>query len=89
MKLTALLTLAFGGLLTAADTPQTLTGVITDTMCGAKHTMMKGAPDADCVKMCVKGSDTYALFDGKRVWKLSDQKTPAKFPAMKVKVRVC
>ena len=73
-------------MLSAAPASQTFTGVITDTMCGAKHTMMKGQPDADCVKMCVKGSSEYALYDGTKVWKLSDQKTPAKFPAGKVAV---
>jgi hypothetical protein len=36
--------------------------------------------------MCAKGSAQYALFDGRRVLKLSDQKTPAKFAAQKVKV---
>lgn len=86
MKLIAPLTLLLGGLLAAADTPQTFTGVVTDTMCGAKHTMLKGRSDADCIKMCVRGSDTYALFDGKAVWRLSDQKLPAKFPAKRVKV---
>ena len=47
---------------------------------------MKGHSDADCVKMCAKGSAQYALFDGQRVLKLNDQKTPAKFAAQKVKV---
>ena len=86
MKFTLAVALAFAGVMAAADAPQTFTGVITDTMCGAKHTMMKGQPDAECVKACAKGSDGYALYDGKTVWKLSDQKLPAKFPAMKVKV---
>jgi hypothetical protein len=78
------LTLALTALLNAAP-PQTFTGVITDTQCGAMHGM-KGHTDADCVKMCVKGPSQYALLDGQRVLKLSDQKTPAKFTAQKVKV---
>lgn len=65
---------------------ETFTGVITDTMCGAKHAMMKNQPDEKCVAMCTKGSGEYALFDGKTVLKLSDQKTPAKFAAQRVKV---
>jgi hypothetical protein len=68
-----------------AASPQTFTGVITDTQCGSMHAM-KGHSDADCAKMCVKGSGQYALFDGQRVLKLSDQQTPAKFAAQKVKV---
>lgn len=64
----------------------TFTGVITDTMCGPKHTMMTGQPDDKCVKACTKGSSEYALFDGQKVLKLSDQNKPAKFAAQKVKV---
>jgi uncharacterized protein YaeQ len=85
MKLT-MLALVFGGMLAAAGAPETITGVITDTMCGAKHGMMKGQPDDECVRMCVKGARDYALYDGQKVWKLSDQKTPAKFAAKRVKV---
>jgi hypothetical protein len=72
-----------GALLGAA--PQTYTGVITDTLCGAQHNM-KGHSEADCVKMCAKASGQYSLFDGQNVLKLSDQKSPAKFAAQKVKV---
>jgi hypothetical protein len=65
---------------------ETFTGTITDTMCGAKHTMMKDQPDNTCVKMCVKGSSEYALFDGQNVFRLNDQSKPAKIAAQKVKV---
>jgi hypothetical protein len=78
-------TLIYAGLLTAANAG-TFSGVITDTMCGAKHGMMKDQPDDQCVKMCTKGQYVYALFDGTNVLKLSDQKTPAKFAAQKVMV---
>jgi hypothetical protein len=64
----------------------TFTGTITDTMCGAKHTMMKDQPDDKCIRMCVKGSSEYALFDGQTVLKLSNQSKSAKFAAQKVKV---
>ena len=70
--------------LLAAD--QTFTGVITDTMCGKSHEMMGNQPPEKCVAMCVKGSSQYALFDGKTVYALSDQKSPAKFAAKRVKV---
>ena len=75
-------------ILLAFGLAETFTGVITDTMCGAKHTMMKDQPDDKCIKMCVKGSSEYALFDGRNVFKLSDQSKPAKFAAQKVKVTV-
>jgi hypothetical protein len=70
----------------AAD-HQTFSGIITDTMCGKTHGMVAGQPDDKCIAMCVKGtSSQYALYDGKTVLKLSDQKTPAKFAARRVKV---
>ena len=79
-----MLTISLVGALLGA-VPQTYTGVITDTLCGAQHNM-RGHSDADCVKMCAKASGQYALFDGQNVLKLSDQKTTAKFAAQKVKV---
>jgi hypothetical protein len=85
MKITCLI-FALVGMLCAASEPSTFTGVITDTMCGRTHAMMKAQSDEACVRMCVKGSDEYALFDGKDVLKLSDQKLPAKFLAQRVKV---
>jgi hypothetical protein len=73
--------------LTTAAAAETYTGVITDTMCGAKaHTMFKGHTDPECVRLCIKGPHVYALMDGATVMKLSDQKTPAKYAAQKVKV---
>jgi len=84
-------TIAFGILLTAvsafAAPPQTVTGVITDTMCGKTHGMAAGQPDDKCIAMCVKGSSSqYALNDGKEIWKLSDQKKSGKFAAQRVKI---
>lgn len=74
--------------LTGAEAPTTFTGVITDTMCGAKphSAMMKDKPEGECVRLCAKGPFGYALYDGANVMKLSDQKTPAKYAYQKVKV---
>jgi hypothetical protein len=72
--------------LSAANEPATFTGVITDTLCGRSHGMMKAPSDEACVKMCVKGSGEFALYDGKNILKLSDQKLPAKFAAQLAKV---
>ena len=83
MKQTILLTLVCASLLTAGDT---FTGVITDTMCGKSHHMMAGQSDEKCIAACVKGSSQYALFDGTNVYRLSDQKMPARFAARRVKV---
>ncbi len=82
-------TLIFGtALLAAADKPQTYTGVITDTMCGAKHAMGI-TPDDKCVRECVKTNPKktkYALLVATNVYALSDQQTPEKFAAQKVTV---
>jgi hypothetical protein len=54
---------------------QTLSGVVSDSMCGAKH-MMEGSP-ADCTRACVGKGSKYALVVGDKVYTLdsSDQKT--------------
>ena len=73
----------------AAQSKQTFTGVITDEMCPlATHTHMKMGPtDAECAKACAMSHDAkYVLFDGKSAYFLSDQKTPEKFAAQKVRV---
>lgn len=84
MKRAIVLILFCGSLLAAAD--QTFTGVITDAMCGKSHEMMGSQSPEKCVAMCVKASSQFALYDGKNVYLLSDQRTPAKFAAKKVKV---
>jgi hypothetical protein len=72
---------------TAAET-KTYTGVVTETMCGKNHAAMKSASDAKCVRDCVGDGSTYkyALFDGKNVYTLSDQASPAKFAGQKVTI---
>jgi hypothetical protein len=79
--------LALALALSVAGAAETYTGIVTDTMCGDKpHTMFKDHTNPECVRMCVKGPYVYALRDGTTIRKLSDQKTPAKFAAQKVKV---
>jgi len=74
--------------LSFADGSKTYVGVITDTMCTTDHKPMKVTPDAKCVKDCVRDGKTfqYALVDGAKVYKLSDQDTPAKFAGARVRV---
>lgn len=64
-------------------------GVITDTMCGANHAHMGIQPDEKCVRECVKGGRyKYALLDAQgKMMVLSDQQTPEKYAAKKVKIR--
>jgi hypothetical protein len=47
---------------------QTMTGVVSDSMCGAKH-MMAGS-DADCTRACVSKGSKYALVVGDKVYTL-------------------
>ena len=71
-----------------AEPSREFSGVITDTMCGAKpHTsMMKDKSDAECVRTCARGSYAFALVSGGSVMKLSDQKTSGKYAGQKVRV---
>ena len=71
----------------AGNVSRSFTGTITDSMCVANHAMMRVSPDANCVVECTKGGKfKYVLYDGKNMYKLSDQETPARFAAKKVRV---
>jgi Protein of unknown function (DUF5818) len=74
--------------LSFAEGSKTYAGVITDTMCAGDHAAMKVTPDAKCVKDCVRDGKAfqYALVDGTKVYRLSDQETPAQLAGAKVKV---
>ncbi len=78
---------------------QTFTGEISDSQCAmnvhsrtgshqemlAEHTM--GNNEAECVRTCVRFGGVYVLISGKQVYRLSDQKSPDKYAAQKVRVR--
>ena len=74
--------------LSAAQSTQTFTGIISDEMCGNSHASMRMGPtDAECATTCVMVHDTfYILWDGKEAWILSDQTTPEAFAGKKVTV---
>jgi len=84
-----LLWMAVPCLLLAQGPAREYVGVITDTMCGADHAHMGIQPDEKCVRECVKsGKWKYALIDEKgRMMVLSDQQTPEKYAAKRVKIR--
>jgi hypothetical protein len=72
-----------------AAAAQTFTGVITDDMCErGDHTRMQMGPtDRECTLACVDAHGAaFVLFDGKTVYKLSDQKLPENFAGQKVRV---
>jgi hypothetical protein len=52
----------------AAGKSQTLTGEVSDAMCGAKHEMQGKA--AECTRVCMKHGSQYALVVGDKVYTL-------------------
>lgn len=69
-----------------ATAGHSMTGVITDTMCGKTH-MLPGKSDAECVKECVRSGSKYALLVGNKVYTLAgDSKKLEPFAGKKVKV---
>lgn len=90
MRKLLLLIVPAAALLVGSQTGKTYTGVITDTMCGADHGHMGVQPAgyAKCVRDCVKsGRFKYALLTAdNQMLVLSDQATPEKFAAQKVRV---
>jgi hypothetical protein len=52
----------------AAGKSQTLTGEVSDAMCGAKHEMPGKA--ADCTRGCIQHGSKYALVVGDKVYTL-------------------
>lgn len=57
-----------------AQADQTLTGTVSDAMCGKKH-MMQGVTAAKCTRVCVKSGSDYALVVGDKVNTLKGAKT--------------
>jgi hypothetical protein len=71
------MTLVFGVAVTAA--PQTWTGKIGDSHCGAAHKPMGGMKmsDRECTEMCVKSDGKYVFVSKGKVYQIADQKDPA------------
>ncbi|MGH9716736.1 MAG: hypothetical protein ACRD4R_08410 [Candidatus Acidiferrales bacterium] len=83
----AMLACAMGICAQAAGATKTLTGVVSDSMCGKTHGM-KGMTDAQCTRMCVKGGASFALVVGDKVVDLrGDSAALSKYAARKVTVR--
>ncbi len=71
---------------TAGD-QKTLTGVVSDAMCGQTH-MMKDKPAAECLRYCVKQGTKYALVAGKNVYTLEGHEAELdKYAPQKVTVK--
>jgi hypothetical protein len=84
-----ILSLFVAAVLSAAQEKQAFTGIITDEMCptGSHAHMRMGPTDAECARACITSHGaSYVLYDGKSAYVLSDQKTPDKYAAQKVRV---
>jgi hypothetical protein len=60
--------------LVLAQATQTLTGTVSDVMCGKKH-MMQGKTAAECTRECVKEGSDFALVVGDKIYTLKGDKT--------------
>jgi len=78
MRKLLFVTVLGAGLSTAFAADQTVTGVLTDSMCKSNHAMMqKGATkmsDHDCTVACVKMmGQKYVLASGDKVYEIANQ----------------
>ncbi len=79
--------LVLSTLMASAQSSQTLTGTVSDAMCGAHH-MMQGASAAQCTRECVKRGSDYALVSGDKVYTLKGGKTQLdKFAGQNVTIK--
>ncbi len=66
---------------------KTLTGVVSDAMCGSAH-MMKDKPDAECLRYFVKQGTKCAFVAGKNMYTLEGHETEFdKYAAQKVTLK--
>jgi hypothetical protein len=65
--------LALGAASILTQAAQTITGTVSDAMCGAHH-MMKEATAAQCTRECVKQGSDFALVSGGKVYTLKGDK---------------
>ncbi len=71
----------------ASRAEKTLTGVVSDSMCGATH-MAKEKSPAECTRLCVQQGNKYALVVGKKVYTLEGHEAELnKLAAQKVTVK--
>lgn len=70
-----------------AQATQTITGTVTDAMCGADH-MMKSATAAECTRACIKQGSDFALASGGKVYVLKGDKSQFdKFAGQNVNIK--
>ena len=71
----------------SAQSSQTLTGTVSDAMCGAHH-MMQGASAAQCTRECAKQGSDFALVSAGKVYTLKGDKSQLdKFAGQNVTIK--
>jgi hypothetical protein len=75
-KAVSFVVLALTATIAVSAAPQTWTGQISDSMCGAKHASMGSMKMTarECTEMCVKGGGKYVFATGGKVLQIADQK---------------
>jgi len=85
-KLVAALLFALGSTVAVAQ-QKSLTGTLTDSMCGTSH-IAKDKTPAECTRMCVKDGMKYALAVDKKLYTLEGHEAElAKLAGQKVTVK--
>jgi hypothetical protein len=75
LRISALfLSVVLSTVVASAQSSQTLTGTVSDAMCGAHH-MMQGASAAQCTRECVKQGSDFALVSAGKVYTLKGNKS--------------
>lgn len=85
LMILAVTILAFGLLAVSAADKSTLTGVVSDSHCGAKHAAASDDA-ATCVGKCVAGGASYVLVSDAKVYQLDAQDKFKDFAGKSVKV---
>ena len=82
------LSVAFAGTATRAETPKSWVGFVTDTHCGTNCQQTSDMkPDVACVRECVRKGSKYGLWYGHHVYELTPQSKAKRFAAEKVRVK--
>jgi hypothetical protein len=87
-RMLAISVLSFGLPIWAA--PQTLTGEISDSMCGASHAAMAdmGKNPKECTTSCIKSGAKYVFVSNGKVYAIQNQNFSTLAPNAGAKVRV-
>jgi hypothetical protein len=56
--------------------PSSFAGMITDSLCGARHRRNSGKTSAECARACVRNGAHYMLVDGETIYSLAGDSTP-------------